>query len=424
MAASAPNRSAGPSTAKPAKPAGHVYVVERQSGRVWYAKWRDGDGQHQKRLGPAWVKPYGQTARGAARWRAADGPKPSPSHMTPDEAHDALDALLAAAPRTEQVASPHDGVTLRQAADEWLRYEEHEAQVKRSTVMDYRNCADRICRDLGDMALADITPQVIERWKAGFRAERRLASGKLRRTPPSPRTIRKYLVNLNGIFRRAHEVYGIDTNPVAEVKRPGRVKARQTLKSTDFLEPSEVHALVAAADDETDAAIFITAAFCGLRLGELLALRWGAVDFARSLVSVEASFTRGREGSPKSGDGRTVPMAPEVARAWRSRCATSLHRAGRPRLPRPRRDARRPQRPTQALSCGARASRAAPRAATRPAPHVRHDHGEPGRPPHAPAVDGPREHRGHRDVHGVPRPSRGRRAGVGRVSSDQVSPFS
>jgi integrase len=315
MTASATNRSAGQSTAKPVKPAGHVYVVERQSGRVWYAKWRDGDGQHQKRLGPAWVKPYGQTARGAARWRAADGPKPSPSHMTPDEARDALYALLAVAPRTERVASPHDGVTLREAADEWLRYEEHEAQVKRSTVMDYRNCADRICRDLGDMALEDITPQVIERWKAGFRAERRLANGRLRRTPPSPRTIRKYLVNLNGIFRRAHEVYGINTNPVAEVKRPGRVKSRQTLKSTDFLEPSEVHALVAAADDETDAAIFITAAFCGLRLGELLALRWGAVDFARSLISVEASFTRGREGSPKSGDGRTVPMAPEVARA-------------------------------------------------------------------------------------------------------------
>ena len=55
------------------KPTGHVYVAERQSGRVWFAKWRDGDGQHQRRLGPAWVKPYGQTARGAPRWRTADG---------------------------------------------------------------------------------------------------------------------------------------------------------------------------------------------------------------------------------------------------------------------------------------------------------------------------------------------------------------
>jgi len=297
------------------KPTGHVYVAERQSGRVWFAKWRDSDGQHQRRLGPAWVKPYGQTARGAPRWRTADGPKPTPAHMTPDEARDALAHLLFEAPRDARVAKASGRVTLREAADEWLRYEEHEAKVKRSTVMDYRNCADRLCRELGEMALEDITPAVIERWKAGFRAERRLADGSLRRTPPSPRTIRKYLVNLNGIFRRSREVYGIAVNPVAEVKRPGRVRARRTLKSTDFLEPADVHALVAAAEDETDAAIFVTAAFCGLRLGELLGLRWRAVDFPRSLISVEASFTRGREGSPKSGDGRTVPMAPEVAEA-------------------------------------------------------------------------------------------------------------
>lgn len=57
---------------------------------------------------------------------------------------------------------------------------------------------------------------MIERWKAGFRAERRLADGQLRRTPPSARTIRKYLINLNGIFRRAREAYGITANPVAE----------------------------------------------------------------------------------------------------------------------------------------------------------------------------------------------------------------
>jgi Phage integrase, N-terminal SAM-like domain len=85
-------------------------------------------------------------------------------------------------------------VTVREAADEWLRYEEHEVKVKRSTVMDYRNCADRLCRELGEIALEEITPAVIERWKASFRAERRLGDGSLRQTPPSPRTIRKYLV--------------------------------------------------------------------------------------------------------------------------------------------------------------------------------------------------------------------------------------
>jgi integrase len=129
--------------------------------------------------------------------------------------------------------------------------------------MDYRNCADRLCRELGDRPLEDITTREIERWKSSFRAERRLGDGTVRKTPPSPRTIRKYLINLNGIFRRAREVYGISANPVIDVKRPGRIKSRQTLGSNDFLEPAEVHALIAAADDDTDASIFPTAAFCG-----------------------------------------------------------------------------------------------------------------------------------------------------------------
>jgi integrase len=300
--------------ARDRKPSGHVYVAERSSGRVWFAKWRDGEGQHQKRLGPAWVKPHGRTARGAPRWRTGDGPKPA-GHLTPEEARAALAQLLAEAPRTKR--RPRAKLTLRDAADEWLRYEEHEAKVKPSTVMDYRNCADRLCRELGEIALEDITPQVIERWKASFRAERRLANGELRRTTPSARTIRKYLIVLNGIFRRARERDGISVNPVAGVKRPGRIKSRSSLKSSDFLEPREVHALVAAAGDETDAAVFITAAFCGLRLGELLALRWRAIDDRRSLIRVETNYTRGREGTPKSGYGRTVPMAPEVAEALR-----------------------------------------------------------------------------------------------------------
>jgi len=38
-------------------------------------------------------------------------------------------------------------------------------------------------------------------------------------------------------------------------------------------------ALVRAAGSERDGALYLTAAFTGLRLGELLALRWGAVDF-------------------------------------------------------------------------------------------------------------------------------------------------
>jgi integrase len=74
-------------------------------------------------------------------------------------------------------------------------------------------------------------------------------------------------------------------------------------------------ALVHAAESEQDAAIFLAAAFTGLRRGELVALRWRDVDFAGEAIRVVASYTDGVLTTPKSGKVRSVPMAPEVATA-------------------------------------------------------------------------------------------------------------
>ena len=61
--------------------------------------------------------------------------------------------------------------------------------------------------------------------------------------------------------------------------------------------------------------MFLTAAFTGLRMGELLALRWRDIDFEGSLVRVRASYSAGVLTTPKSGKVRSVPLAPDVARA-------------------------------------------------------------------------------------------------------------
>src|SRR3954452_12028793 len=66
---------------------------------------------------------------------------------------------------------------------------------------------------------------------------------------------------------------------------------------------------------EQDAAIFLTAAFTGLRQGELVALRWRDADFAGSYIRVTASYTNGELSTPKSGKVRSVPMAPAVGEA-------------------------------------------------------------------------------------------------------------
>ncbi len=76
-----------------------------------------------------------------------------------------------------------------------------------------------------------------------------------------------------------------------------------------------VVALVHFAASEQDAAIFLTAAFTGLRRGELIGLRWRDDDFPASVIRVRRSYSYGALTVPKSGKARAIPLAPEVAQA-------------------------------------------------------------------------------------------------------------
>jgi integrase len=153
----------------------------------------------------------------------------------------------------------------------------------------------------GERPLEDITEQDVERWAS------RLGTGR----PLSHATKRKVIVIFHGVMARACRVYRLPVNPVAKVEKP-RLAAPAAI---DVFGPEEVHALQRAAASEQDAAIFLTAAFTGLRQGELVALRWRDVDFAGSYIRVTASYANGELSTPKSGKVRSVPMAPEVGEA-------------------------------------------------------------------------------------------------------------
>jgi integrase len=265
---------------------GHVFRVERARRPVWYAKYRLPDGrQVQKKLGPAW------TQRG----------RPSAGYFTKRTAQAWLDETLSEARRGELAGMVRTGVTFAQAAEEWLRYVEQERACKPSTIKDYRNMSRVLGETFGDEPIEDITSEAIERWKAEFTRARR----------PSNRTLQKYLVTLHGIFKRATRVYGLPSNPVAQVERPRLPRPA----GIDVFSREEVMAMVRAAETEQDSAMYLTAAFTGLRIGELLALRWEDVDFEADTIRVQRNWTAGRDGTPKSGRGRAVPMIAEVAQA-------------------------------------------------------------------------------------------------------------
>jgi len=190
------------------------------------------------------------------------------------------------------------GVTFADACAEWLRYMEQDLDRKPSTLVEYcSSVRAHLLPAFGSLRLEEVTTEHVEAWKSTLRV--------------SNRTKVKLLTVLNGVFVRARRAYKLGHNPIADVEKP---RQRRSL-AIEVLSPEEVMALVRAAGSEQDAAIFLTAAYTGLRRGELIALHWRDVDFAGQAVRVRASFAGGQLTTPKSGKVRSVPMAPDVAKA-------------------------------------------------------------------------------------------------------------
>lgn len=252
------------------------------------AKWRDAQGQHQRTLGKVW------SGRG----------RPTSGCLTKQGAQRELDGILAEARRGQLVFSgrPVGGLSFADAAAEWLRYVEHDRKRRPSTIKDYRVVVDNVLLPVfGDAPLEAITSSHIDNFRAQLVAEDRL----------SARTINKYLALVHGILKRAQRVYGLSANAAAGVERQPTTRSGEF----DVLSAEEVEALVRAAASPEDAAVFATASYAGLRLGELRALRWRDIDFGKRLVHVRRSYVEGAEGAPKSGRVRSVPMSDQVVAA-------------------------------------------------------------------------------------------------------------
>ena len=116
---------------------------------------------------------------------------------------------------------------------------------------------------------------------------------------------------LHGIFERARRESDFRSNPVDDLEP---LRLVYDPDSYDFYDPEEVWALVRAAASDQDGAAYLTAAFAGLRLGEVVGLRVRDVDFAATAIRVLGSVDplAGR-GTTKGGRGRSVPMVPELA---------------------------------------------------------------------------------------------------------------
>ncbi|HEX8083314.1 MAG TPA: tyrosine-type recombinase/integrase [Solirubrobacteraceae bacterium] len=119
-----------------------------------------------------------------------------------------------------------------------------------------------------------------------------------------PSTIRNTLLPVRAIFRRAVARGEVAVNPTTGLELPAVRGRRERIAS-----PEEARRLLDAL--ERDRALWATALYSGLRMGELRALEWDGVDFDRGLIHVRRTWDH-KEGpvEPKSRAGsRSVPLA-------------------------------------------------------------------------------------------------------------------
>jgi len=217
-----------------------------------------------------------------------------------------------------QVEAPERPPTFREYAERWL---ESYAKIhcRPSTYDGYRRLLQRFAfprfggRPLSEVSREDVKGIVAEMGTAGL----------------SKGSIKLALAPVRELFNHAIDDGAKLTNPAARMGRFLKDKADSRLKITP-LTGKEIHRLLEAAGDYDQAraedrvrevwpsvyVFLLCAVRTRLRLGEVLGLQWGDLDFAGRFIEVRRQFTKGRLDLTKSGKMRRVDMSRQLSEAF------------------------------------------------------------------------------------------------------------
>ncbi len=273
------------SSTKRPRGTGSLFTVRDVAGReVYYGKWYIGTSQVKRRIGLK--RPRG----------TRDG-------LTKTMAENRLRELRG----EETEARPQTPATIAEAGERLL--ERLEGRVKPSTLEAYESYLRvHLGPFFGPAALDSITVPVVEAFVT-----------RKRRDGKAAKSIENWLGFLGSIFEFAlePEVRLATENPVPRVAKPRDLANPDDIH---FLIPEEVEALVRAAPDDPlgqmERVLYYTAAWTGLRQGELVGLRWRDIDWKARKIRVRQAYVRGEYTTPKTkGSSRTVPLGDGVAGA-------------------------------------------------------------------------------------------------------------
>lgn len=122
-------------------------------------------------------------------------------------------------------------------------------------------------------------------------------------------------IALNGIFKTAVENHFCKENPVRSM--PMQKTDSDTIKVFSL---TQVQQILDASKMHPNSAYVLFPLYSGMRLSEIIALQWSAVDLVNDEIKISAAMTRSEkggyeEGQTKSRKSRIVPLSPEFKAA-------------------------------------------------------------------------------------------------------------
>lgn len=195
-------------------------------------------------------------------------------------------------PRTKPEAAPviDDGPTFSAFASTFLK--DHPGK-RRSD--HYDDQVKQLVLYFGEQPIRKITRAELDRYRVHLETTKQAR----RDRPLAPRTVIKRLRVLGRMFRMAHRWGVIDTNPAADLEKPTTPKATPRYLTKEQYEAAEAAAPPAARP------MMRLAVQTGMRLGEVVRLRWDAVDYAAKTITVDENTKTG---------ARTIPVGENVVK--------------------------------------------------------------------------------------------------------------
>ena len=163
----------------------------------------------------------------------------------------------------------------------WLNSYESKQVVDEVTLQGYRQTVFKHLLPYFEdikIKLKDITPAMIEKYYADkMKSGRCDGKGGL-----SSKSIRQHHAVISNVFKMAYRNNLISVNPIEKVELPKLEKFTGKAYT-----PEEIKSLLSVIQEDKIYPLILTTIIYGLRLSEVTALKWDAVDFKRKTVEIK-----------------------------------------------------------------------------------------------------------------------------------------